>query len=59
MPAGTTAVVYIPAGDEKDIYEGTTPAGKAQDVKFLRKQGKFILYEVQSGNYKFTSKLEM
>jgi alpha-L-rhamnosidase len=57
VPANTTAVVYLPAGDEKDIYEGTTPAGKAQDVKFLRKQGKFILYEVQSGNYKFTSKL--
>jgi alpha-L-rhamnosidase len=57
VPANTTAVVYIPAGDEKDVYEGTTPAGKAQDVKFLRKQGKFILYEVQSGNYKFTSKL--
>ncbi len=57
IPANATAIIYIPAGDEKDVYEGAVPAHKAQGVKFLKKEGKYILYEVQSGNYEFTSKI--
>jgi alpha-L-rhamnosidase len=57
IPANTTAVVYIPAGDEKNVFEGTKPANSAEGVKFLKKEGKYILYEVRSGNYEFTSKI--
>jgi len=46
IPANTTATVYIPAENEKDV--------SADSAEFLKKEGGYILYEVQPGSYEFT-----
>ncbi|MGA2916824.1 MAG: family 78 glycoside hydrolase catalytic domain [Sedimentisphaerales bacterium] len=51
IPANTTATVYIPAENDKDVML----ADNFRNVKFLKKQGRYILYEIPSGNYQFTA----
>lgn len=51
IPANTTAMVYIPAENQKDVQ-----LTDSQGVKFIRKEENYILYEVPSGNYQFISK---
>jgi hypothetical protein len=45
-----------PADSEKDVFEGAASAQNARGVEFFKKQGRYILYEIQSGNYEFTAK---
>ncbi|MFA5292842.1 MAG: glycoside hydrolase family 78 protein [Phycisphaerae bacterium] len=49
IPANTSAIVYIPAEDKKDVI--------TDGAEFLKKQGGYILYEVPSGDYEFTVKI--
>ncbi|MEO6734533.1 MAG: family 78 glycoside hydrolase catalytic domain [Ferruginibacter sp.] len=56
VPANTTATVYIPALNQKDITESGKPVAKNKAVKFLRMENGKALYEVVSGVYHFTSK---
>jgi len=56
VPVNTTATVHVPAKDASGVTEGDQPAGQAPGVKFLRAEGGTAVYEVGSGEYRFTSK---
>jgi alpha-L-rhamnosidase len=55
VPTNTTARVFIPAVDGGDVKEGGQPAANAQGVTYRGKDGNFVVFEVTSGNYRFTS----
>ena len=57
IPANTTATVYIPASNEASVTESDKPATLARGVKFLRMEGKNVVYAVGSGVYQFKSSL--
>ena len=55
VPPNTTATVFVPAADGSVVTEGGLPAGKAEGVKFLRKDPGTAVYTVASGTYEFHS----
>ncbi len=55
IPPNTTATVFIPAQHPENILESGGKAENATGVTFLKQQGKFVVYEVQSGHYQFVS----
>jgi len=57
IPANTTATVYVPAIREENVTESGKRASKSTGVKFLRTENGKVVYEVGSGEYKFTSKI--
>ncbi len=57
VPANTTATVYVPAGDAAGITESGTEAARAEGVKFLRMEDGRAVFEVESGVYRFESRL--
>ena len=57
IPANTTATVYVPALGEAQITESGKPLAKARGVKFLRMEDNRAVLAVESGNYKFVSRL--
>jgi alpha-L-rhamnosidase len=56
IPPNTTATVYVPAADEKNVTEGGRPAAGAEGVEFLRMEQGRAVYAVGSGDYSFVSK---
>ncbi len=54
VPVGSTATVYVPAQDQKQVYEGGVIASKAREVRFLRQEGDYAMYKVSSGSYVFS-----
>lgn len=57
IPANTTATVYVPAKGDSSVTESGQPVNKAHGVRFLRNESGRAVYEVESGNYAFTSKI--
>ena len=55
VPVNTTAKVYIPAKDVSDVLESGKPAGKANGVTYLKKDGDCVVLLLDSGEYDFTS----
>ncbi len=55
VPANTTATIFIPADDVKNIKEFNLPLVQRSDVHFLRMDGKYAVLEIGSGNYAFHS----
>jgi alpha-L-rhamnosidase len=63
IPPNTTATVHVPAKSEADVTESGAPAAQAkalalssvEGVKFLRMEHGAAVFEVGSGNYKFSS----
>ena len=55
IPANTTATVYILADDPKNVEEDGDPASSSPGVTFVRMDGKYAVYQVESGQYEFTS----
>ena len=53
IPGNSSALVYIPAKDRKQITESNNNISKAHGVKYLRQEKEFFVYKVGSGNYKF------
>ena len=53
IPANTTATVCVPG---KEITEGGLPVGKAEGVTFLRSEGDYSVFKVDSGTYSFKSR---
>ncbi|WP_223151555.1 glycoside hydrolase family 78 protein [Chitinophaga varians] len=51
VPVNTTATVYVPAKDAKEVKEGGKPMADNKDVKFLRMEEGYAVYEIPSGNY--------
>jgi len=57
IPANTTATVYIPAKNVKNITESGRPAINAEGVRFLKiKQGTAV-FVIGSGGYQFVSEM--
>ncbi len=56
IPANSVATVYIPTKDAKSITEGGRRVSQLKDIKYLRTEGKWAVYEIGSGDYAFTSK---
>ncbi len=54
IPPNSTAIVHIPG---KDIRESGKGLDMTEHMTFLRQDGNFSVYEVQSGTYLITSKL--
>jgi alpha-L-rhamnosidase len=58
IPVNSTATVYIPSSDISSIKENNNEIQLNNDIKFLRFEKGFAVYEVGSGSYSFSSKLK-
>jgi hypothetical protein len=56
IPVNSTATVYILAKDQNQVKEGEKSADHDKRITFLRMEGKYAVYHVESGNYDFTSR---
>ncbi len=56
IPVNSTATVYVPAADVRDVTESGVAVGRAKGVTFLKMEGLCAVFQVQSGNYQFASK---
>jgi alpha-L-rhamnosidase len=55
IPANTSATVYIPAAGKENVSESGRSVASAKGVKFIKKEGDNIVFEIQSGSYRFTA----
>jgi alpha-L-rhamnosidase len=55
IPVNTTATVYVPATDVKNVTESGVAVRRAKGVKFLRMEGRAAVLQLQSGVYQFIS----
>jgi len=55
IPANTTATVYVLAKKKEKITESGKSTANNSHVKFLKNEGKYAVYEVESGDYQFVS----
>ncbi|NJM08923.1 family 78 glycoside hydrolase catalytic domain, partial [Candidatus Gracilibacteria bacterium] len=53
VPPNSTALVVVPVKDGALVYEGETPAAKADGVRVLQHEPDTASYEVQAGSYHF------
>jgi alpha-L-rhamnosidase len=58
VPANTSATVYIPVQDEKNVTINNKQAAKASGVSFLNIKNGKAMYEVVSGTYTFDTILK-
>ena len=58
IPAGTTAKVYIVTDNPDTVTESGVKASNSDGVSFISFDGKFAIYEVESGTYTFKSKVK-
>jgi len=56
IPAGTTALVYIPATKAAEVTESNRPAAEAPGVRLLGEKEGALVFEIQSGSYAFVGK---
>jgi len=56
IPVNSTATVYVPATDVKNVTEGGVAIPLANGVKFLRMEGTYAVFQAQSGIYQFVSR---
>ena len=56
IPVNSTATVYVPAMDINHVTEGNIAVAQAKGVRFLRMEGAYAVFEVQSGVYRFVAK---
>jgi alpha-L-rhamnosidase len=55
IPANATATVFVPAGAKNSITESDRPVAQASELRFLRSEGCYAVYECGSGSYSFRS----
>jgi hypothetical protein len=51
VPVNTTATVYVPGVKRESVTEGPDRIQTADCVRFLRIEGDYVVYEVESGTY--------
>ena len=56
IPANSTATVYVPATDVKNVTERGVAVSRAKGVRFLKMEESNAVLQVQSGVYQFVSK---
>ena len=57
VPANTSAVLYLPASSVKTIKEGGKVIKKTKEITFIKFEDGKAVYELKSGDYKFSSHL--
>ena len=57
IPANTSAKVYVPAIDEKSVKESGKAIDKVEGIKFIGMEKDKAVFEVGSGKYTFTSRM--
>ncbi len=57
IPANTTATVYVLAKSAAGLTESGKPINEVAGVKLLRQEGETVVLAVESGSYRFQSKL--
>ncbi|KAA6344990.1 hypothetical protein EZS27_007415 [termite gut metagenome] len=55
VPCNTSATVYIPAPSQDKVTESGKQASSAEGVQFVKTEGEYVVFEVASGNYRFTA----
>lgn len=55
IPGNSTATVFIPTKNRKNITENNQAIDNPQELKFLRMEGAYAVFEVVSGTYHFKS----
>ncbi|HZK95556.1 MAG TPA: family 78 glycoside hydrolase catalytic domain [Prolixibacteraceae bacterium] len=55
IPGNSTATVFIPTKNRKSITEGNQAIDHLKELKFLRMEEKYAVFEVGSGTYHFKS----
>ena len=58
IPANTTAAVFIPAANKKDITESGKPVQDVKGIKFERMEGQYAVFIVESGSYTVVSEMK-
>ena len=53
IPPNTTAKVYVPAASPEMVTESGKPASGAEGVQFVKMDGRYAVFEVGGGKYKF------
>jgi len=56
IPVGAEAMVYLPAKNEKSLFESGELISSTKDIQFVEKLGNNFVYSVNSGNYSFKIK---
>jgi alpha-L-rhamnosidase len=56
VPVGSSATVYVPAKDVKEIRESGRKIRRSKDITFIRMEHGYAIFEVKSGSYSFASK---
>jgi alpha-L-rhamnosidase len=57
VPVNTTATVYVPTDRQTAVDEGPDYLHAGSHTKFLRFEGGYAVFEVESGTYEFVSQL--
>ncbi len=57
IPANTTALVYVPSPNKKEIFENGTVIGKHKDIKSISSDDGCTVVQIGSGPYKFSFNL--
>ncbi|MDD4226920.1 MAG: alpha-L-rhamnosidase C-terminal domain-containing protein, partial [Mariniphaga sp.] len=57
VPANTSATLYLPASSQDNVTEGNQNIENAEGVTFIRQVNGRAVFEIQSGKYRFISKL--
>jgi alpha-L-rhamnosidase len=55
VPANTSATVFVRTDNPESVQESGKLAKESRDLKFLKFEGGFAIYETGSGTYKFRS----
>jgi alpha-L-rhamnosidase len=58
IPTNTKATVYIPASSRESIKENNIALASADGIKFVGQENNYVVVEVGSGKYHFTSIIE-
>jgi hypothetical protein len=56
IPANTSATVFVPAENQDKVTESGKPVSGKNFVRFVKMDGQFAVYEIESGEYVFQSK---
>jgi hypothetical protein len=56
IPGNVSSEIYIPTEAGKTVFEGTTPVNLVKDIKFVRNEGVYSVFQAGSGSYRFEVK---
>ncbi|MFY0688545.1 MAG: family 78 glycoside hydrolase catalytic domain [Cyclobacteriaceae bacterium] len=56
VPVGSTATVYVPSKSRDSILESDNKPFNGDNIRFIRSEGDYQLFDVSSGTYAFSTK---